>query len=65
VSDRTFRLTSPLMEGSDIAFFQGALNEQFRAWHVACHIDEDGAYGQKTASTSASSSVRPTRTAAG
>jgi hypothetical protein len=36
------------MEGSDIAFFQNALNEQFREWNVACPIDVDGAYGQKT-----------------
>jgi hypothetical protein len=36
------------MEGSDIAFFQNVLNEQFQAWHVACTIDVDGEYGPHT-----------------
>jgi hypothetical protein len=49
VSDRTFRLSSPLMEGRDIELFQETLNRQFREWRVDCRLDTDGAYGPKTA----------------
>lgn len=48
MSDRTFKLTSPLMEGRDIAHLQQTLNRRFARWHVAFRLDVDGAYGADT-----------------
>jgi hypothetical protein len=48
VSDRTFRLTSPLIEGRDVAHFQTVLNERFHHWRVGFQLDVDGAYGAHT-----------------
>ncbi len=48
MSNRTFKLTSPLIEGTDIAFFQRALNERFRRWQVDFALEVDGAYGSRT-----------------
>jgi hypothetical protein len=48
MSDRTFKLTSPLMEGRDVAYFQETLNERFRQWDVDCRLDVDGGYGTHT-----------------
>ena len=48
MSHRTFQLTSPLMKGKDVAYFQRKLNERFHAWDVAFALDVDGAYGSLT-----------------
>jgi hypothetical protein len=48
MSTRTFKLTSPLMEGRDVAHFQETLNERFHDWDVGFSLDVDGAYGPHT-----------------
>lgn len=48
MSHRTFRLTSPLIKGRDVAYFQKSLNERFARWDVACSLEVDGAYGSHT-----------------
>jgi hypothetical protein len=48
MSNRTFKLTSPLMQGPDVAHFQETLNERFHNWHVGFYLDVDGAYGTLT-----------------
>lgn len=48
MSERTFKLTSPMMAGDDVAHFQRTLNERFRHWDVGCSIDVDGGYGSHT-----------------
>lgn len=50
MSDRTFKLTSPLMRGRDVAYFQETLNERFGYWDIAFHLDIDGEYGSHTRS---------------
>lgn len=48
MSNRTFKLSSPLMSGQDIAFHQKHLNRQFRDWDVNFQVDVDGEYGTMT-----------------
>ena len=48
MSNRTFKLASPLMHGEDIRFHQKALNRVFREWNVNHQIDVDGEYGSLT-----------------
>lgn len=50
MSNRTFKLTSPLMQGRDVAYFQETLNERFHNWSVGFYLDVDGAYGSQTRS---------------
>lgn len=45
---RTFRITSPEMEGRDIARFQRLLNRRFAGWKVRGSLREDGVYGPRT-----------------
>jgi NlpC/P60 family len=48
VSDRTFRLTSPLMQGRDVAHFQQVLNERHDDFKIRFRLDVDGQYGGQT-----------------
>ena len=48
MSDRTFRLTSPLMQGRDVVHFQQVLNERHREWKIGFQLDVDGEYGGHT-----------------
>ncbi len=50
MSNRTFKLTSPLMRGQDVAYFQKTLNERFHDWSVGFYLDIDGHYGSHTRS---------------
>jgi hypothetical protein len=48
MSNRTFKLSSPLMHGNDVEYFQKTLNERFNSWEVGCRVDLDGQYGSLT-----------------
>jgi hypothetical protein len=50
MSNRTFKLSSPLMQGDDVAYFQRTLNERFHSWDVGFYLEVDGAYGSLTRS---------------
>jgi tellurite resistance protein len=45
---RTLRVTSPLMEGSDVKGFQRVINKRYADWKVDKRIDVDGKYGSDT-----------------
>jgi hypothetical protein len=45
---RTFKLTSPLITGSDVRDFQRVLNKRFRLWKINRRVVEDGDYGTDT-----------------
>ncbi len=54
MSERTFKITSPLMEGKDIAAWQVWLGEQMELWKVNKRPKPDGIYGVDTRSLTAS-----------
>ena len=45
---RTLRVTSPLMEGSDVKQLQRAVNARYKAWGAKQRVDVDGKYGDGT-----------------
>lgn len=45
---RTFKLTSPPMQGDDIAILQKTINTQFKRWGINHTIAIDGTYGTHT-----------------
>lgn len=52
MSDRTFKIQAPLMEGSDIKEWQQQLLQTGRSWNVDFPIKPDGVYGPATRSFS-------------
>lgn len=55
MSDRTFKVDAPLMEGPDIDLWQTFLYDQFRsAWGIEYPIITDGSYGVATRAATAS-----------
>ena len=54
MSDRTFRVSDPLLEGTDIRDWQGWLNDKARSWDANMGLGEDGVYGVQTRSCTAS-----------
>jgi murein DD-endopeptidase MepM/ murein hydrolase activator NlpD len=53
VSDRTFKVGSKLMEGSDVKAWQELIDKEFRHLKINCPIKKDGVYGVHTRSYSA------------
>jgi len=51
---RTFKMTTPHMEGGDVRAWQAWLVEKFDSWHVDYPLTVDGDYGQATRSATAS-----------
>lgn len=45
MSDRTFIVKAPLMNGEDVKAWQETLNRQLRTWKVEYQLDADGEYG--------------------
>jgi hypothetical protein len=45
---RKLRVTSPLMEGSDVKWFQRVINKRYADWKVDKRIEVDGRYGSGT-----------------
>jgi hypothetical protein len=54
MSERTFQLKTPHMEGDDVRQWQKWLNDQARFWGVNYSIPEDGDYGAATRDLTAS-----------
>jgi murein DD-endopeptidase MepM/ murein hydrolase activator NlpD len=52
VSDRTFKVGSKLMEGSDVKAWQELIDKEFRHLKINCPIKKDGVYGVHTRSYS-------------
>ncbi|HWM11066.1 MAG TPA: hypothetical protein VNO82_17045 [Solirubrobacteraceae bacterium] len=45
---RTLRVTSPIMEGDDVRWFQRVINKRYADWKVSKRIGVDGKYGSDT-----------------
>lgn len=54
MSDRTFKVKRPHMEGSDVADWQSRLNWQLKRWKVDTQLKVDGDYGIATRDMTAS-----------
>jgi murein DD-endopeptidase MepM/ murein hydrolase activator NlpD len=54
MSERTFKVTSPHMQGADVKAWQETLNRQMAAWNVAYSVKTDGDYGVATRDLTAS-----------
>lgn len=54
MSERTFKVQQPHMEGTDIKAWQSFLNDQMKHWEVDYRIPEDGDYGISTRDLTAS-----------
>lgn len=55
MSDRTFKIQTPYMEGDDVRLWQRFLRDGFRSrWGIDYQLEEDGVYGEATRAATAS-----------